>query len=204
MNWSNLDPSGNNFLGMGSTLGRIMAGIGTAGGSEFHRTDPFSTAPGSAGNHMGRAMGGIGPGALGGFVTGGVPGAFVGGATGGGLAGSGATNSTTLSGFGENLGAGAGAGGLTGYAAGSGLFSGGGSGAGGGASSAPSASSGASPVSKALNYMRMAPQGGSQQQTVSPAAAQASKLKMILQMMPGLRPGGQMGQSPQMGGMQNG
>lgn len=134
--FGNLDPSGNNFLGMGPTLGRIMAGIGTAGGSEFHRTDGFGTQPGSWENHFNRGMGGAGPGAVGGFVTGGVPGAIVGGVGGGIAGGTGATNSTTLSGFGENLGIGTGGGLLGGSAAGTGLFSGGGAGAGAGGMSA--------------------------------------------------------------------
>lgn len=241
--WDSLDPSGNNFLGLGPKIGRIMAGINTAGGSEFHRTDPGATTPGSTWNKVGRGFGGAGPGAVGGFFAGGVPGAIVGGIGGGIAGGTGATNSTTMSGWGEDLGIGVGSGKLAALTYGGGggsLFGGGGGGgggvsamtpymptstpamgqagstlgggmdsalnlgpsamdstgaegmAGGGAASSPSA------LSKALNYARMMPQGGGQQ---SPASSQVDLLDKLYRMFPGLKPGAQVGQSPNIGGM---
>jgi len=131
--WSDFDPTGNNFLGLGPKRGRILVGILSSGGSEFSRTDPLATTPGTTLNKIGRGVGGVGPGAVGGFVTGGIPGAIAGGVGGGVAGGTGLTNSTKLSGIGEDMGIGAGMGGLAGYAAGSGLFAGGGASAGGSA-----------------------------------------------------------------------
>lgn len=192
--WKDLDPTGNNFLGLGPHIGRILAALGTANASEMHRTDPFGTTPGSAANHFGRSLGGIGPGAVGGFVTGGVPGAIVGGVGGGAAAGTGATNSTTLSGWGENLGIGAGAGGLAGY--GAGLASGGSSGGFAGSLAAPSASGGvgasgsgataSSPVSRALQMMRGMPSNNQEQGAT--AAPQMSPMERVYAMYPQLRP----------------
>jgi len=142
--WKDLDPTGDNFLGLGPTLGRILAGVGTLGGTEFHRTNGFGTKPGTWENDLNRGLGGAGPGAVGGFVTGGIPGAIIGGVGGGVAAGTGKTNSTTLSGFGENLGLGVGGGGL--YSGGSALLDSLGT-SGTGSAAASSGSSSAAPFS---------------------------------------------------------
>lgn len=129
--WHKLDPTGDNFFGLGSRWGRQIGDMMTGALGEYHRPDPFGTKQGTVLNKVGRSVGGAGPGAVGGFITGGWPGAVAGGVAGGTLAGTGTTSNTTLSGFGENFGAGMGAGYLGGLGYGA-LAGGGGASAGGG------------------------------------------------------------------------
>src|ERR1700674_2491393 len=90
--WDIFDPTGNNYLGAGKTIGRILGDMpftGTWGLGEFFRKDPFTMGQGTTGGHVGQGIGGAIPGGIGGFVTGGYPGLVAGAATGGGLGGTG-------------------------------------------------------------------------------------------------------------------
>lgn len=93
-----LDPTGNNFLGLGKTAGRIVSGVFTGGQSELFRTDPFSANRNSVFAKVAHGVGGAEIGAAAGFVTGGPAGAFVGGVNGGIQAGLGTQNVTKLGG----------------------------------------------------------------------------------------------------------
>jgi hypothetical protein len=163
-------------------------------------------------NQLGRTSTGGLEGGVGGFITGGPIGAGMGAATGAGLSGTGTTDPYSLKGGGINFGSGLGAGGIGHFAgAPGGMFGGPGGSYGasgmsspnmgmagsttgpGGMSSPLNPMSGAGPssVSKALQYMRMMPQGGGQAQ--APASQQANAIQKIYQMFPELRPGARMG-----------
>lgn len=77
---SSLDPTGNNFLGMGNTVGRIAGDVMTGGLGEFGRPDSFGLPPSIAGPLK------IGAGTVGGGALMGPAGSFLGGTL-GGLAG---------------------------------------------------------------------------------------------------------------------
>lgn len=193
--WNTLDPTSDNFFGMGPKWGRIFAGINSAGGTEFHRTDPMATTPGTTWNQVGRGFGGAGPGAVGGYAAGGPYGAVAGGIGGGILGGTGKTNSTTPSGWGEDLGAGFGLGKLMAmtYGGGAGNLakgggaggaSGGGSAAGGGAAGGAAGGSQSSPIMNMLMASRG--MGGEQQQ--EPEKTPQERLEKLYAMYPSLRP----------------
>lgn len=115
---SSLDPTGDNFLGLGPKVGRVAAGAFTLGNSEIFRPDPFGSSRKTVfAKAVGGTIQGATTGAVVGFATGGPFGAAVGatvGGIGGGVAGvTGATNNYTPLGVLKNTGIGVGAG-LTG------------------------------------------------------------------------------------------
>lgn len=191
-----LDPSGKNFMGLGERYGRIMGALATGNTTEFHRSDPFFSKPGTGFNRWARSVGGSGPAAVGGYITGGPYGAVAGGVTGALAEDQGLANNTSAAGWGKNFGMGLGAGGVAGYARGlytggsgggwAGSLAGGGAGAGGGSSAAPAATQ--SPYARAFQMAQNMPGQQQQPQQQAPMPSQADTLAHIYQIYPQLRP----------------
>lgn len=173
--WNKLDPTGDNFLGAGKKWGRILAGIMTVGGDEFHRPDPYGSnrntafAKGIGGSVTGAAAG-AGSGAVVGGPYGAIAGGVLGGLSGGILGALGKTKPNyKIEGFGQNLGIGTASGLAGGYGAsaygGAGAASGTGAGTG---ASGPGAGTTAGSTSPISNYLQMARGAGGQQQAPPP------------------------------------
>ncbi len=189
-----LDPTSQNFMGLGPTAGRIISDMLTLpmGTTEWFRKDPMgfgsNTIAGKVGHGIGGSMEGGAGGAASGFMTGGPYGAIVGGGlgatTGGVRSGLGDSDPTSLHGHGGgalgNFGIGFGEG-LVGGSAVSGMAGGGGGAAGTGGTGGTASS----PVHNALNYMRMGQMGGGEQPAQPP---QQNSMERIYQMYPALRP----------------